>query len=739
MAEANPDPEANPGPEGNPGPDTEENPDPEENSEYETIPEVKESHFVLGPMKLRTSFDNLKTTVFVVMDRDLTDDEESAEVKIGEDCSVRVYGYPKSSSALPRRSHRVKEEYISEENLLYDMALTPRVVLGLESYTSKNKRPKLALALPSDYGGAGQEDYIFKAYSRSKAADVTVMEAVLREGPFRDMKQVDVFISPDQEIPSGLALINVFSSHVCLVNRHSKRKPDTKYPRFYKSKKRRSTIPCAYIETKPLPLVVTYEELTHFDPLEAGLRFEVANKMHFLRCDHESALEVIQHFELHKYGENWPPLYIAGNGQQQYDNESIPPSESEESDEDAVSGDIPIFLPCQSPVTRHSCSEEAAHIYQNEFVTRRCEEDPKEGFMANIGVFGGKPTVGGDWLLQVFICPLRKSQEEIMRDFAKQQQEVVCTLRAFQVVRDLSVSIDLREGWNHEGDKMMEVSKEELRGALNGSSQFLHDICLQHEDTSQTRFRGSIVIRQGMEKTLTLRILTDYEQNPESFLRDDPVQESACGVIPAAETPDNDRPDKSWPLAYSKSRRMCELLDVECIYGNDWRLFAEKIGLDCQTLPVIAYRRAGSPTEHVLTLWRQGHTDRPYDKKTLVEILQEMGRPDVIQDLQLIAPFLKKFMVLTVTDESIQVGWEPGSLDLTHCNLYINRTARMDVLLRKKYTVKIEEKSFTFRELQPGTQYTICIEPLVQLVRGERSSIVQRTRQKDRVAIPTEN
>ncbi|XP_066272113.1 uncharacterized protein [Branchiostoma lanceolatum] len=460
--------------------------------------------------------------------------------------------------------------------------------------------------------------------------------------------------------------------------------------------------------------------------------------MHFLRCDHESALEVIQHFEFHKYGENWPPLYINGDGID-FDNESLPPTESEGSNDTVQSGDIPIFLDCQSPITRiGSRSKEEGHIYQNEFITRRCEEDPKEGFMANIGVFGGKPTVGGDWLLQVFICPLRKSQEEIMKDFAKQQREVVCTLRAFQVVRDLSVSVDLREGWNHDGDKMMEVSKEELHGALKGSSQFLHDICLQHEDTSQTRFRGSIVIRQGMEKTLTLRILTDYEQNPESFLRDDPDQESACGGVAAEETPEDAR-CCSWPLAYSQTRRMCELLDVECIYGNDWRLFAEKIGLDCQTLPVIASRRVGSPTEHVMTLWRQGHTDRPYDKQALVEILQEMGRPDVIQDLQLIAPFLKSFIVMTVTDHSIQVGWEPGSPDLTHCNLYINRTARMDVLLRQKYTVKIEEKFFTFRDLQPGTQYTICVEPLVQLVRGKQSSIGQRTRPKDHVSIPTEN
>ncbi|XP_078673117.1 uncharacterized protein LOC144912132 [Branchiostoma floridae x Branchiostoma belcheri] len=729
MAEANPVPEANPDPE-------EENSGPEENSEseYETIPEVKESHFVLGPMKLRTSLDKVKTTVFVVMDRELTDDEETGRVLVGEDCSVRVYVYPKSSTSLPRRSYRVKEEYISQDNLLYDMALTPRAVLGLESYASKNKRPKLALALPSDNQTVRQEDYIFKAFSRSKAAAVTVMEVVLREGPFRHMKQVDVFISPDQEIPSGLALINVFSTHVCLVNRHNRKKPETRYPRFYKTRKRKSTIPCAYIPTRPLPLVVTFEEVTHFDPLEAGLRFEVAKKMHFLRCDHESALEVIQHFELHKYGENWPPLYIAGDGQQ-WDDQSLPPTDSEESEETG-SGDIPIFLPCQSDVTRiDPRAEQEAHIYQNEFITRRCETDPKEGFMANIGVFAGKPTVGGDWLLHVFICPLRKSQEEIMKDFAEKQREVVCTLRAFQVVRDLSVSIDLREGWNHVGDKMMEVSKEELRGALDGSSRFMHDICLQHDDTSQTRFRGSIVIRQGMEKTLTLRILTDYEQSPESFLQDGRAQESACGGAPAEQTP-----GEGWPLAYSQTRRMCELLDVECIYGNDWRLFAEKIGLDCQTLPVIACRE-GSPTENVLSLWKQGHTDRPYDKRTLVEILQNMGRPDVIQDLHLIAPTLKTFMPLTITDDSIQVGWEPGSPDLTHCNLYINRSARMDVFLRKKYTVKIEEKSFTFRDLQPGTQYTICVEPLVQLVRGERSSIAQRTRQKEpvQVAVPTEN
>ncbi|CAH1238249.1 UNC5C [Branchiostoma lanceolatum] len=87
--------------------------------------------------------------------------------------------------------------------------------------------------------------------------------------------------------------------------------------------------------------------------------------------------------------------------------------------------------------------------------------------------------------------------------------------------------------------------------------------------------------------------------------------------------------DRALPiLPLDVRHEMCVLLDVELPGGNDWRMMAEKFGIDSPTIRWIG--RNKSPTSKLLDFWEtENVSGETMALQRLCELYEEMERPDV--------------------------------------------------------------------------------------------------------------
>ncbi|XP_046393802.1 netrin receptor UNC5B isoform X2 [Ischnura elegans] len=81
-------------------------------------------------------------------------------------------------------------------------------------------------------------------------------------------------------------------------------------------------------------------------------------------------------------------------------------------------------------------------------------------------------------------------------------------------------------------------------------------------------------------------------------------------------------------LEKSLKRQLCQCLDPPNSRGNDWRLLAQRLGVDRY---INYFATKGSPTEHILDLWEaRGIQEQPAQQPIhqLLSVLRAMGRPD---------------------------------------------------------------------------------------------------------------
>ena len=91
---------------------------------------------------------------------------------------------------------------------------------------------------------------------------------------------------------------------------------------------------------------------------------------------------------------------------------------------------------------------------------------------------------------------------------------------------------------------------------------------------------------------------------------------------------------ESLPTAHSLSRelrsKLCVILDPPHEY--DWKVLAEKLGLDYTYIRWIESRTAYSPTEILLDFWETTYNLKlRYPLQKMADILQQMGRDDAAE------------------------------------------------------------------------------------------------------------
>ncbi|XP_070576814.1 UNC5C-like protein [Ptychodera flava] len=112
---------------------------------------------------------------------------------------------------------------------------------------------------------------------------------------------------------------------------------------------------------------------------------------------------------------------------------------------------------------------------------------------------------------------------------------------------------------------------------------------------------------------------------------------------------------------YSTRLEISQNLDPPCVLGKDWKLFADKIGLDCDTIKqmddMFKRRIIRSPTIEVLSLWdAQKRTISVDHLKDLKKIFEDMGREDVAAIVQ---SAVDEFHRIHGMESGGATGWNP--------------------------------------------------------------------------------
>ncbi|XP_035665332.1 uncharacterized protein LOC118408621 [Branchiostoma floridae] len=607
-------------------------------------------------------------------------------------------------------------------------------------------------------------------------------------GPFKDMHPFDVDIAPHESIPERPARLVIFPSHISDVKRYKQK--------LQKDVNRRGGGQIATIkrEMRQLPMVVKLKELDNFSHLQLGFRFEVSQQSYFFGCNEggEEMNNLVSSYRHDRRNSifqfsDGKMICLPGSAPQgrktpghrclrRLRSEShLPKGNRHHVLQRQVSAPAMVFPPEDMEAFSHhehidppldlngppipdrplpptpvhepvpplppkpsvSCEESSGsrpstdeggtvNLYSNEWAARRCTEELQGGVKLNIGILAAKPQLGQTWIVYVLIYQQGVSFKEVKEQNFPDKVDIVCPPRAFQVVQHLSINAEVPNGWITE-----EVFKEIRWESFDKlEDHYIHEICISHNSTDQKQFHGRIHVRQGLIKTLTLNIITNFslyervgqrrEDEPLYDLKD-PV---TCG---------NGRGKKGFLQQLSKRKEFCNQMDQINMFGNDYRLLGEKIGLDYQALLAIDSRCSRSasgllsPTELVLCEWERGRSTVPFSQEALVGILHDMGRPDIIQDMGLQVPKLRDFAVDGTTANTIRVRWKPDTEDITDCTIKLRPAGGQHCWTRAACIKNNGTKTLQLENLEPETEYDIRIQPSFQRVDGEWAEIKART------------
>ncbi|XP_078679818.1 uncharacterized protein LOC144915363 [Branchiostoma floridae x Branchiostoma belcheri] len=597
-------------------------------------------------------------------------------------CRIRVFKCPAAAPFGKETSDKIKPSL-----LLHDYVITPATAVNVEKIKRNHGKVKLVVTFrvnEDDFlGTSGYEELVFKDQSKATTSHVAELESFLFQGPYEDMRQFNVEISPHQIIPEGPARFNIFRTHISVVKRFTtERQKENSMERVLKTVRKG--------KVQRLPLVVRLANLRSYSSLPVGFRFDTKQrKTYFFKCCSC------------KDGEDMNAQIKLAMGSQP-SIRSVPPKR---------------LNPPKPPPDKPGPTEPT---YVNEWEARRCEEDIHGGIKLNVGVFAAKPQPGQPWVLYVCIGRQGASLQDVKQCFPG--REMVCPSRVFQVVSDLSINTELPDGWSTD-NVVKEVPKDQF-SALE--DPFIHEICIQHRNHGKKQFHGRIYIRQGLSVTLriTLNVITNftlYERVGRK--RNEPLYD----LVPRDRPVSSGDSSPTWLRLFSERKKLWDSLDIPNLFGDDWRLFAEKIGLDYQAIVTIenhSHSHGTSPTELVLSEWERGRTAVPVSDQALVQILHDMGRPDVIQDMALQVPELEEFRVEATTPNTMQVTWAPAMNDITH---YVIEIKPPGCALWSSHHRQGNCRSLVFRDLRPDTEYELRIQPSIQRVNGEWINITAKT------------
>ncbi|XP_078589710.1 uncharacterized protein LOC144870004 [Branchiostoma floridae x Branchiostoma japonicum] len=743
--------------------------------------ESTDENVVIGPLKLCTGQE--KTLVQLTC----TTKQASAS------CRIHIYKCSTVPSLAARPFCLTLPHEIKRGPLISDFTIKPSTAINLDRFDCNHGKPKLAVSFyqsVDDVCGPAHnvKELVFKEHCRSNnGIHVAKLDALLCQGPFKDMHPFDVDIAPHQSIPEGPARLVIFPSHISVVKRYKQKKQ--------KDVNRRGGGQIATIkrEMRQLPMVVKLKDLDNFSPLQLGFRFEVSQQSYFFGCN-EGGEEMNNLVSLYRHNRrnsifqfsDGKMICLPGSAPQERkapdhrclrrlrSESHLPKRNRHPVLQRQVSAPAIVFRPeDQKEISHHedvnhplngpplperplpatpvdeagpplppkspgvSCDDSSGtctstdeggtvNLYSNEWAARRCTEELQGGVKLNIGILAAKPQLGQSWIVYVLIYQQGVSFKEVKEQNFPAKVDIVCPPRAFQVVQHLSINAEVPNGWNTE-----DVSKELRWESFDKlEDHYIHEICINHNSTDQKQFHGRIHVRQGLIETLTLNIITNFSLYERVGQRreDEPLYDlkdpATCG---------NGRGKKGFLQQFSKRREFCNQMDQINMFGNDYRLLGEKIGLDYQALLAIDSRCSRlasgllSPTELVLSEWERGRSTLPFSQEALVGILHDMGRPDIIQDMGLQVPKLRDFGVDETTANAIHVRWELDTEDITDCTIEIRPAGGQHCWTTAACVQNDDTKTLQLENLEPETEYDIRIQPSFQRVDGEWTEIQART------------
>ncbi|XP_066271310.1 uncharacterized protein [Branchiostoma lanceolatum] len=692
-------------------------------------------------------------------------------------CRICVHKCSTVPSLAARPFCLVPPHDIKKGPLIFDSTIKPAAAINLDRFECNHGKPKLAVCFyqsVDDVGGPAHKEMVFKEHCRSSTGKhVATLDALLSQGPYKDMHPFDVDIAPHQCIPEGPARLVIFPTHISVVKRYKQKKQKD-------VNRRGGQIATIKREMRQLPMVVKLKDLDNFSPLQLGFRFEVSGQSYFFSCNEggEEMNSLVWSYRNRRNSVPFPngcmtPLPRPHSAPQErkvpthrclrrLESEPHPNRRNRPVLTRQVSAPTIVFLPegqhgfihhedgkpllverphfqerplpCPPLPPKRGASCEASspslpamvNHYENEWAARRCNEELQGGVKLNIGILSAKPQHEQPWVVYVVIYQQGMPLKEV-KEYFPSKVDIVCPPRAFQVAQHLSINAELPEGWSTK-DVVKELrlgTLEELKG------HYIHEICILHNDTDKKQFHGRIHVRQGLVETLTLNIITNFSLYERAGKRreDEPLYD----LVPATRgAGGNGRGKPEILQQFSKRKQFCDAMDILDMFGNDYRLLGEKIGLDYQALLAIDTQcsrpKSGnlSPTELVLREWERGWSTEPFSQEALVRILHDMGRPDIIQDMGLQVPQLKEFGVDETTANTIRVRWELATHDITDCTIELKPAdgQHWTTVDRVKNN---GSKIFLLENLEPETEYDIRIQPSFQRVTGEWTEIKART------------
>ncbi|CAH1252840.1 Hypp1025 [Branchiostoma lanceolatum] len=729
-----------------------------------------EGNVVIGPLKLCIGQEK------VLVQLTCTRKQASAA------CRICVHKCSTVPSLAARPFCLVPPHEIKKGPLIFDYTITPATAINLDRFECNHGKPKLAVCFyqsKDNVGGPLHKEMVFKEHCRSSTGKhVATLDALLCQGPYKDMHPFDVDIAPHQCIPEGPARLVIFPTHISVVKRYKQKKQKD-------VNRRGGQIATIKREMRQLPMVVKLKDLDNFSPLQLGFRFEVSGQSYFFSCNEggeemnslvwsyrnsnnrRSSIIPIPDEGMTRLPRSAPPERKVPSRDHRClrrlmsepqsalrrkpgltrqlsapENLFLPEGQVGFIHHEDVTPPLverPHFperpLPCPPLPPKPGASCEASspsfpaevNHYENEWAARRCKEELQGGVKLNIGILSGKPQLGRPWLVYVVIYQQGVPLKEVKEHFPS-KVDIVCPPRAFQVAHHLSINAELPEGWTTK-DVVKEIRLESLKELTDC---YIHEICILHNDTAEKQFHGRIHVRQGLVDTLTLNIITNFSLYERAGKRreDEPLYD----LVPATRgASGNGRGKPGMLQQFSKRKQFCDAMDILDMFGNDYRLLGEKIGLDYQALLAIDTRCSRpasgnlSPTELVLREWERGWSTEPFSQEALVRILHDMGRPDIIQDMGLQVPQLKEFGVDKTTANTIQVRWELDTQDITDCTIELKPADGQHCWTTVGRVQNNGSKTFLLENLEPETEYDIRIQPSFQRVTGEWTEIKART------------